>query len=687
MGCGSSTSDSDRENDDKNHPDNKILEHEGWNDLKEKPRQCTDTLFLLLIIAVWVAMTLVGFIVTGVIEDDHLQKGDPARLTNAIDYDGNICGNQANVKSKPFAYYLPDTSVVCVSSCPGANNYNEFICQYDVQAAADASVIDAWTYVSEYKCMYEIKTSVVLNRCFPDTNIADSLLGAEASANSSDATISLSSIPSYKNGGDDEDEWYITFVASLYDLRGYVFGFGLGVSVAVSFLYLYLLRLPGLLFTVIWGAIAVIGLCLFVGSWLLWDLSNQWEDEPGRSHTEVIAMEVFAWFGIILSIVYVLVMIVLRSRIMLAIGIIKEASRAMTSMPIIVFLPVVQAVGITCFLVVWVIYILYLASSGEVVVETYEVDDLTVSYKSFEYTQNTKFAFLFMLFCWFWTSEFVLAFGQLVIALSFACWYFTRSKEKSNFGSNTNVFWAFQAAARYHLGTVAFGSLIIAIIKTIRAIVAYIQKKAAKSGNQIAQYVLCAIQCCLWCVEKCMKFLNKHAYILTAIYGYTFCKAARNAFFLLLRNILRVVAVNMVSSVILVIGKFITPAVTTFICYICIAYFANLDGSWGIVAPLVFVFVLSYWIAGMFSELFGMGIETILFCFIADEEMFAVADRFADHDLKSTMQKTAEKHKEQEEKRLKKQGQVHPDDTQTYSSPPETPPRQEACAPAGEANF
>ena len=39
MGCGSSTSDSDRENDDKNHPDNKILEHEGWNDLKEKPRQ------------------------------------------------------------------------------------------------------------------------------------------------------------------------------------------------------------------------------------------------------------------------------------------------------------------------------------------------------------------------------------------------------------------------------------------------------------------------------------------------------------------------------------------------------------------------------------------------------------------------------------------------------------------------
>ena len=43
-------------------------------------------------------------------------------------------------------------------------------------------------------------------------------------------------------------------------------------------------------------------------------------------------------------------------------------------------------------------------------------------------------------------------------------------------------------------------------------------------------------------------------------------------------------------------------------------------------------------------ELFGMGIENILFCYIADEEMFRVEERFADKDLKSTMQKAAERH-------------------------------------------
>lgn len=110
---------------------------------------------------------------------------------------------------------------------------------------------------------------------------------------------------------------------------------------------------------------------------------------------------------------------------------------------------------------------------------------------------------------------------------------------------------------RYHFGTAAFGSLIIAIIKTVRAILTYIQKHAKTSGNIILQYIVCCLQCCMWCVEKCMKFLNKNAYIQTAIYGTSFCKSARRAFFLILRNILRVAAVNMVADFVLLIGKVI----------------------------------------------------------------------------------------------------------------------------------
>merc|ERR1711998_64579 len=115
------------------------------------------------------------------------------------------------------------------------------------------------------------------------------------------------------------------------------------------------------------------------------------------------------------------------------------------------------------------------------------------------------------------------------------------------------------------MGSAAFGSLIIAIIKLIRAVIMYLQKKAAKAKNKLASAILCFIQCCMWCIEKCMKFINKNAYIQIAIFGYSFCKAARKAFFLILRNILRITATSIVASFVLIIGKILVPLATTFL--------------------------------------------------------------------------------------------------------------------------
>ena len=42
------------------------------------------------------------------------------------------------------------------------------------------------------------------------------------------------------------------------------------------------------------------------------------------------------------------------------------------------------------------------------------------------------------------------------------------------------------------------------------------------------------------------------------------------------------------------------------------------------------------------SEVMGMGISTILFCFIADEEMFPPEQRFAENGLRATWQKTVQ---------------------------------------------
>ncbi len=67
------------------------------------------------------------------------------------------------------------------------------------------------------------------------------------------------------------------------------------------------------------------------------------------------------------------------------------------------------------------------------------------------------------------------------------------------------------------------------------------------------------------------------------------------------------------------------PVLTVFLCYLLMAYSLDSTSISGIIAPLVFTFLLAYWVSSMFSEIFAMGIETILFCYIADEEMFKVS--------------------------------------------------------------
>jgi len=85
------------------------------------------------------------------------------------------------------------------------------------------------------------------------------------------------------------------------------------------------------------------------------------------------------------------------------------------------------------------------------------------------------------------------------------------------------------------------------------------------------------------------------------------------------------------------------PAFTTLICYLCVIYGdKELSQSInGIIAPMVTVFILAYFISCKFNELFGMTIETILLCFIADEELFSPEKRYAEADLQDVIYRTS----------------------------------------------
>lgn len=212
-----------------------------------------------------------------------------------------------------------------------------------------------------------------------------------------------------------------------------------------------------------------------------------------------------------------------------------------------------------------------------------------------------------------------------------AKWYFAR--DKSKIGSSTVVSSIF-TSMWYHSGTAAFGALLIAIIKMIRSVIAYFQRKADQMDSSIAKAVLCCCQCCFYCLEKCMRFMNKNAYIQTAIFGTSFCTSSKEAFFLILRNAARVAAISYVSGGVVFVGKVFITTLTTGASYFAIEHYVG-DELYSIIGPLFFIAAIAWFISGMFMSVYDMGIATILQCFVADEEMFSSDQRYAEGSLKN----------------------------------------------------
>ena len=361
----------------------------------------------------------------------------------------------------------------------------------------------------------------------------------------------------------------------------------------------------------------------------------------------------------------------MRKAIQTAIGCVKEAGRAVNHMILILLIPVLQAIGLLAFLLCFMYYAVHIASLGEITSRDIPVDEggTEIAVRQFEYDTFVERCGWYYLFCLFWTANFIVAAGDMMIALAVAHYYFARNK--MTVGSWT-VLQAVWQVSFYHLGTCAYGSLIIAIIQFIRAVIARLQREARKVDSKIAQAILCCCQCCFFCMEKCLKFLNKNAYIQTAIFSTPFCKSARKAFFLIVRNAARVAALTYVSAAVLIIGKLFISAVTTFIGYYVLV--ENLEQDLNSVGgPVAIIFLISYWLSDFFMDVFDMGtcfsvervqlkswhflsltisfriftaIATTLQCLIADEEMHGGQGEYYEEGLKRFVDKNAQENDE-----------------------------------------
>ncbi len=115
---------------------------------------------------------------------------------------------------------------------------------------------------------------------------------------------------------------------------------------------------------------------------------------------------------------------------------------------------------------------------------------------------NVVIAHYYNVFAMLWTILFARAFMELVLASAFVTWYFVLDKKRDM--PKFILFRSFFRTLRYHAGTAAFGSFILAVIKALRMIFEYIDQKLKqyKQDSPVVKALMTLCKCCLWCFEK-----------------------------------------------------------------------------------------------------------------------------------------------------------------------------------------
>lgn len=175
---------------------------------------------------------------------------------------------------------------------------------------------------------------------------------------------------------------------------------------------------------------------------------------------------------------------------------------------------------------------------------------------------------------------------------------------------------------RYHLGTVAFGSLLITICRFFRLLLEFIYRQSNIQGGQVFGVCTKAIYMCSSClmaiIEKFLKFMNRNAYIVCAIYGRGLCASAADALSLLMRNAVRVVVLNRIVDWVLFAGKVLVTSTMIAISWYHYKEKEGDDQYWW--APTLFVGIGSYLVASVFFSVHAMAVDTIFMCFLEDCE-------------------------------------------------------------------
>ena len=559
-------------------------------------RSCTDVIFCLVFLAFWVFSTI--GVVYGV------SNGNLENIAQPYDDVGNACGVPGPTLEFNYLFVTSPNSLdltkrhnLCVKGCPKSED--EKVLCYPNKNVTDCSQVKA------YAC------SNIVEFCIPSAK--DFIQGFNEK---------LKGIGSETAVEDISNSWDLFLIC-------------LVCAFVISAIYCYMLEYcAGLIITTL--ILTLFGGLIFLG-FLLRKEYRQLDasERPSTDNKQVYYYgHILCW---VLAGVLAVAVCCMFSRISLAIKIIQATADFITDYQTVLLVPILNIVLFVGYLSYWVYGGAHLWSTGK----TEFVQGRP--YGRVIWDSKTEMFWWTHLFALFWNVSFIMYLSNFVIGFVAVSWYF--SEDKHDIGSPLTR--GYLLGLTRHIGSVAFGSLILAVIWMVQTALAYLQQQVQQTGeadNSFVKLFIRMAQCLVACFERVVKFVSKHAFIEIAIRSTNFCGGAATAMSLIVSNMLRLGVLHGLCAIVISFGTIAITTVTVIIGWLFlrnVEYFdtkVTQDAS-----PLIVIGIIGYFVSKLFGHVFDISSDAMIHCFLTEENESGMAGQKSEK-LSKVIEDAKEKH-------------------------------------------
>lgn len=377
----------------------------------------------------------------------------------------------------------------------------------------------------------------------------------------------------------------------------------IATALIMGTLWLYILRSFTKIF--VWGTVVCIPVTLTaIFIWTLVEsLQNIYINEGEKEEFTVkdTGLTIMSFIPFVLNLVYIKVVFSNKHRISKTISVIELACDVCMYNPGIFLVSFLLLVTFVVFSIIWIIFFNRLWLIGRF------QDKSSLSGGVWIINNYVYSLAAFYIFMYMWTAKLLIYIQRFSLSAITAQWYFHRKEPSTNTAPWKG---ALIRASTTSFGTLAFGSLILAIIQFLQFIVRNL-KKYSKTSRPFAAILSFLLRL----IDGIVSTFSNYTISLSGITGENFCSAAASATKIFRRNLLTGLFGDLLTQLILYIGASVIALSSGFGAYIYATH--NLHSSHGFVVGLIGT-LMPWYLSQFFSYTMMSIIDASFLCYAID---------------------------------------------------------------------